>query len=181
MKHSPFDIWLFDPQDLHAEQDEALKQHLAECDSCRALAEAWQAAEAGMLASEAMAPEPGFAHRWQQRLALARSKRRRRQTWAVLAGTIGGALVLTPIISLRLWALLAAPGEAALAWLDRLQILTLNLEALRGFVAIVLQSLQGLSVLWWVALGLGALWISGLWAGLLYRIAFKIIPNGVSR
>jgi anti-sigma factor RsiW len=181
MKHPPFDTWLFDPQDLDAGQAKALDQHLNECDPCRALAEAWRAAEAGLQASETLAPEPGFAQRWQQRLALARSKRKRRQTWAVLAGTIGSALVLSPIFGLRLWAWLAAPGEAALAWLDRLQILSVSLEALRGFIAIVLQSLQGVSVLWWVALLLGALWISGLWAGLLYRIAFKTIPNGVSR
>ncbi len=179
MKHSPFDTWLFDPQDLNAEQAETLKQHLAECDSCRALAEAWQAAENGLLASEVLAPEPGFTRRWQQRLALARSKRRRRQMWAVLGSTIGGALVLAPIFGLRLWAGLAAPTEVALEWLDRLQIISGSLEALRSFAAIILRSLQGVSVLWWVVIILGALWISGLWAGLLYRIAFKTIPNGV--
>jgi anti-sigma factor RsiW len=181
MKHPPFDTWLFDPQSLNAEQTEALKQHLAECDHCRALAEAWLATETGMLASEVLAPEPGFAQRWQQRLALARSRRRRRQTWAVLAGTTGGALVLAPIIALRLWTGLAAPTGVALEWLERMQILSVSLEALRDFAAIVLRSLQDVSVLWWVALILGALWISGLWVGLLYRIAFKTIPNGVSR
>ncbi|MGD8815256.1 MAG: hypothetical protein PVI78_12360 [Anaerolineales bacterium] len=181
MKHPPFDNWLFDTQDLNAEQAEALRQHLAGCEQCRALAEAWQAMKAGMLASEALAPEPGFVNRWKHRLVFARSKRRQRQTWAVLAGTIGGSMVLAPIFGLRLWAGLAAPTEVALAWLEQMQIISVSLETLRGFATIVLRLLEGVSVFWWMALILGGLWISGLWAGLLYRIAFKIIPNGVSR
>ena len=110
---------------------------------------------------------------------LACSRRKRRQTWAVLAGTIGGSLVLAPILGLRLWAGLAAPTEVALAWLEQMQILSVSLDALRGFATIVLRLLQEVSVFWWVALILGALWISGMWVGLLYRIAFKTIPNGV--
>ncbi len=181
MKHQPFESWLFDAGSLTPDEGAALRQHLAACGECRALAEAWQAIEAGMLAGETAAPEPGFVSRWQLRLAQVRAKRKRRQTWAVLAATASGALVLAPILGLRLWSLISAPTEAALDWLGRLQAISVSLEALWGFLTIIGRSLQNVPALWWVGLLLAGLWVSGLWAGLLYRFAFKTIPNGVSR
>jgi hypothetical protein len=181
MKHPPFDSWLFDQDSLSADEGAALRQHLAECGECRALAEALGAVEGRMLAAEPIAPEPGFVGRWQLRLAQARAKRKRRQTWLILAATVGGALILAPFAGLLLWSALSSPTEVALDWLERLQALSVGVEALRGFLTVVVRALQDVNALWWVALLLGATWLSGLWAGLLYRFAFKTIPNGVSK
>jgi anti-sigma factor RsiW len=181
MKHPPFDSWLFDQESLTADEGEAFQQHLAECEECRALAEAWQAVDARMLVAGSMAPEPGFVGRWQLRLAQARAKRKRRQTSLVLAATATGALLLAPFFGLLLWSVLSSPTDLAWGGLEQLQALSVGVEALRGFLTVVVRALQDVNALWWVALLLGATWISGLWAGLLYRIAFKTIPNGVSK
>jgi len=181
MKHPLYDTWLFNPENLTAEQGEALKQHLSDCADCRSLFEAWRAVEGRMLAAEPAAPEPGFTSRWQLRLVQALARRRRRQIVAVLAPTASIALALSVFFGLRLWAGLSAPTEVALAWLERMQALIASLGALRGFLTIAVRVLQDVHALWWVALALAGLWFSGLWAGLLYRTAFKTIPNGVSK
>ena len=181
MKHPPFDSWLFDSESLAPDEGAALEQHLAGCAECRALSEAWRGVESRMLASKPVDPGPGFVSRWQLRLAQAQAKRRTRRTWAVLAATVSGATILAPIFGLRLWALINAPTEAALQWLERLRSLSAQLETLRSFFTFILRTLQDVPALWLVGLLLAALWVSGLWAGLLYRLAFKTIPNGVSR
>lgn len=176
MKHPPFD-----PASLNGDEGTALEQHLAECAECRALAEAWRTVESRLLASRPAGPGPGFVSRWQLRLAQVQAKRRQRRTWAVLAATAGGASILAPYFGLHLWAVLSAPTAVALQWLERLQELSAGLETLRSFITFVIYALPDVPVLWWVGLLLAALWISGLWFGLLYRLAFKIIPKGVSR
>ena len=181
MKHPLYDTWLFDPENLTTEQGEALKQHLSDCADCRSLFDAWHTVEGRMLAAEPVAPKPGFTIRWQLRLPQALARRRRRQIVAVLAPTASIALALSVVLGMWLWAGLSAPTDVALAWLARLQVISASLEALRGFLPIAVRALQNVHALWWVAMALAGLWFSGLWAGLLYRVAFKTIPNGVSK
>jgi anti-sigma factor RsiW len=181
MKHSPYDNWLFEREDLSPENEQALRQHLDGCAACRALAEAWQTVEHRLLEAEPAAPEPGFASRWQMRLAKTRSKRKQQRTWVLLAAIAGVTFMLAAFFGLRLWTAFSAPTEVALSWLEQLQVFSASFQALWGFVSIVVRALQNVHVLWWVGLLLAGLWISGIWAGLLYRFAFKAIPNGVSK
>lgn len=78
MKHPLYDTWLFNAENLTAEQAEALKLHLSDCADCRSLFDAWRAVEGRMLAAELVAPEPGFTSRWQLRLEQALARRNRR-------------------------------------------------------------------------------------------------------
>jgi hypothetical protein len=181
MKHSPYDSWLFESETLSPEDAHALKQHLAQCVECAALAEAWRAVEGRLLDADPVAPEPGFVGRWQMRLEQIEAKRKRRQNWALLAAVAGVTFFLAPLVGLRLWTTLSAPAEVALGWLEQLQVFSSYLGALHGFITIVLRALGNVHVLWWVGLLVAGLWIGGIWTGLLYRVAFKTIPNGVSR
>jgi hypothetical protein len=181
MKHSPYDSWLFEPEVLSPEDDQALKQHLAECAACAALAEAWRGVESRLLGAEIVEPEPGFASRWQMRFAQIKAKRKQRQNWALLAAVASVTFFLAPFAGLRLWTAVSAPAEIALGWLEQLQVFSAYLGALHGFITIVVRALQDVHTLWWVGLLLAGLWLGGIWTGLLYRVAFKTIPNGVSK
>jgi anti-sigma factor RsiW len=181
MTHRPFDDWLFEPQELSPEEDQALQDHLAVCPDCRALAGAWQSIAGGLMAAEPADPQPGFVTRWQARLAQAKARRKQRRSWVVLGAIVFGAVLLAPFFGLRLWALLDSPTTAALEWLAYLQSLSDGMQGLLGFLAIVVRALRDVHLLWWVALGVLALSLSGLWTGLLYRFAFKSVPNGVSQ
>lgn len=181
MNHSPYDSWLFESQDLSPDDGRALKQHLAECADCTALAEAWRAVEYRLLEVEPVAPEPGFMNRWQTRLAQIKARRQRRRTWILSVTIAGVASILAPIAGLQIWTAFSAPTEIALGWLEQLRLFTESLGALRGFITIVMRALQDVHILWWVGLVIAGLWIGGIWTRLLYRVAFKTIPNGVSR
>jgi anti-sigma factor RsiW len=181
MKHSPYDSWLFESEALSPEDDQALKQHLAQCVECAALAEAWGGVEGRLLDADPVAPEPGFVGRWQMRLEQIKAKRKRRQNWALLASVAGVTFILAPLVGLRLWTAFSAPTEVVLDWFEQLRVFSASLGALKGFITIVVRALGDVHVLWWVGLLVAGLWLGGIWTGLLYRVAFKTIPNGVSR
>ncbi len=181
MKHSPYDSWLFESEALGPEDDQALKQHLAQCVECAALAEAWDGVESRLLEAELVEPDPGFASRWQMRFGQINARRKQRQNWALLGAVAGVTFFLAPVFGLRLWTALSTPAEVALGWLEQLQVFSAFLGALHGFITIVVRALQDVHTLWWVGLLLAGLWLGGIWTGLLYRVAFKTVPNGVSK
>jgi len=109
MSHSPFDNWLFSDDPRTGQESEQLRQHLAGCDRCRALQGAWAEVRRDLAGVPEATPHPGFAGRWEARLALESRRRARRQSIAVLAvvgvclaGAILGAAWLGVASPLRL-------------------------------------------------------------------------------
>ena len=45
MKHHVFEDWLFNQDPLSPQEQEALREHLSECESCRTLSAAWHNVE----------------------------------------------------------------------------------------------------------------------------------------
>lgn len=109
MSHSPFDNWLFSDDPRSAQEVEQLRQHLAGCGRCRALQGAWAEVRRDLDGVPEATPQPGFAGRWEARLALESRQRARRQSIALLAvlgvclaGAILGAAWLGVSSPLRL-------------------------------------------------------------------------------
>jgi predicted anti-sigma-YlaC factor YlaD len=96
MSHSPYDEWLFSDDPRSATELAELRQHLASCARCRLLQAAWGEARRDLESSPQAAPRPGFAGRWEARLAQERQRRAHRQSIGLLAilGTcLAGAIV----------------------------------------------------------------------------------------
>ncbi len=93
MNHRPFEDWLLADQPLDAQQQRDLQNHLRDCVSCTAIAEANMALRAVRMIS----PQPGFSERFGALLEKRREQLRLRQILGtvvlVLAG-VGLVLVL---------------------------------------------------------------------------------------
>jgi hypothetical protein len=91
MPHKKFEAWIFEEGEPDEQGEQALRQHLQECDQCYALKKTWPKVETFLLTAPPVIPAPGFVNRWQERLESQRKQRERRQTIALLAVSSGGA------------------------------------------------------------------------------------------
>ncbi len=109
MNHLKYEEWLLSDEPLTAEQKLELQGHLATCGSCSRLAAAWRQVEARLKAAPMLGPEPGFAARWQTRLAETRLKKHRRQNLLILLFSVGGAVALLTFLAILALPLLRSP------------------------------------------------------------------------
>ncbi|MGD2252463.1 MAG: zf-HC2 domain-containing protein [Anaerolineales bacterium] len=181
MRHSPFDVWLFDPQELTADQAHALQEHLQACPSCRALSAALVEVETSLQAEPEWASAPGFARRWQARLTESRSERKRRQAWAMVGGTVGAGLALSWVVGVQLWSMLSSPADVANELLSRLKTMFAQAGMFQDFLPALGRILQDVPAVWWLVVIVVGLWLSGLWGTLVYRYVIKNARNGVSQ
>ncbi len=107
MNHRPFEDWLLDDQPLNPAQLRDLQSHLRDCSSCSALAES----NLALKSVRPVAPVPGFAARFQVRLAENRRASRLRQTIGTLVLVIGGLSLLYWMINPYLMEILRSPAE----------------------------------------------------------------------
>ena len=114
--HQPFESWIFMPGDLTAGDQQALQEHLKECESCQQLAQALQGVESRLRAAPELSPTPGFTARWESRLAADRIRRQRLQTYWVMQVCIGGATFLLLLTVLMVLPSLRLPMPVLLAW-----------------------------------------------------------------
>lgn len=91
MKHEPFENWIFEGNRLPAEQQKQLKAHTESCQHCQQMDDAWQAVQRDIQNAPAVAPQPGFANRWQANLAARRELEHHRQArrWIITVSALG--------------------------------------------------------------------------------------------
>ena len=92
MNHQPFEDWLLSDQSLDVEQETSLRQHLTDCPKCTTLSQALQSVEQEMARAPQLSPAPGFAGRWQARLAEKRAQKQRRLVWWAIGINLSAAL-----------------------------------------------------------------------------------------
>jgi ferric-dicitrate binding protein FerR (iron transport regulator) len=80
-----------------------LQEHLRSCQACQALSDAWQRTETHLKGKIMVEAEAGFTARWQARLETDRRRAHRRQTWAMLAFCVGGAVLLLATMAAISW------------------------------------------------------------------------------
>ncbi|MGE5221874.1 MAG: hypothetical protein ACM3PY_05530 [Omnitrophica WOR_2 bacterium] len=167
MNHQLFEKWLFSEEPLLPEQDQALREHMQACQSCRTLEKSWNEVAGLFKSTISIAPAPGFGTRWQARLAEERRKRQQRQVWTVLALTCGSATILFWVLFYQLFSLLRTPDELLYLVVYRLSAIFIYAETtediLRSFLAPFISAIplpawigligliSLLSVLWFVA------------------------------
>ena len=106
MNHQLAEEWLFTDEKLTIEQKKELDAHLAECATCRQLAQAWLATENLLKSTSRMSPAPNFTQRWQGRLAEERARRLRHLNWILLLTFSLTALVLLVILGIQQFSIL---------------------------------------------------------------------------
>ncbi len=169
MEHEPYEEWLLSGEELSADQQHLLENHLASCAECAQLATAWQAVHQALISYPELEPEPGFANRWKERLADRRAAKHIRLTWIALLVCVGG-IVLT-IFGLAMPEIQGIPSPIQL-----LSSLVFNLAEVlvtaQDTGAWVLSFLRGvplvIPLLFWIAISTALLlwslvWMIGIW------------------
>ena len=168
MNHQPFEDWLLDDESLTVQQERELQIHLRSCTACTAIADSNLALHSVRLVS----PAPGFADRFQPRLAAWRRAQLRRQAF--------GSIVLVVAVLALLYTL-AGPTileavRSPVVWLREITtylVTVLTLVSVFGQVgSILLRNLPDLipPAVWFAMLAAGSV-LAALWITLMRRLA----------
>ena len=114
--HLLIEEWLLSAANLTPQEHTQLQEHLNSCESCRQLSAAWQEVEVQLKAAPLRSPEPGFALRWQSRLAQEQQRRQRLQTATVLALGVGAALSLVLLLGVLALPVIRNPLPYLMVW-----------------------------------------------------------------
>lgn len=97
MSHQPFESWLLSNEQLDAQQQGTLNNHLQECEDCSKLSFALNQVTDLFSNSPSPTPAPGFTQRWHGRLAAHRQQHQQRKMWVFTLGlfAIAGLLIIT--------------------------------------------------------------------------------------
>jgi hypothetical protein len=160
MDHRPYENWLLDDEHLTAEQERDLRTHLRNCPECAALGRG----NTALRAAPVFEPAPGFALRFQVRLAAERKVQRRRSLigWTLLA-LIGMGVLLTLVTPYLDY--FSSPVQLVMTLMDNLVFIGLTLRTLSLIGNTLLNVLVSFvpPYVWVLSSvlfsGMGALWI----------------------
>jgi len=175
MNHQPFEEWLLNDKNLTPAEKRELALHLRTCSYCTALTETGLELRSAPVVS----PAPGFALRFQQRLAAQKVAERRRKLWGTIILLVSGAGLLAWVTAPILFAFLAAPVEWVTAVIGYFLFLITTLQALSEVIAVLIRMVPDFlpPYVWMVLVsalaGLGLLWTISIWQ-------FSRTPQGVS-
>jgi hypothetical protein len=178
MDHQVYEDWLFIDLDktektLTPEQEASLQEHLETCESCRLLAAAWQEMESQLSIASMLAPESGFAQRWQTRLEADLERLHRKQSVTVLAFSVGGAILLFASLGLLALPALLNPDLVIWTWLYRVFNLVSYVFDFQEIFSALFRTATGIipSGLWVILIGL----LSEL--GVLWVVSYRLLTN----
>ncbi len=165
MNHHPFKEWLVAEDELSPEQDQALKQHLLDCESCRELGTAWKELEVEIKRSTLVAPTPGFAIRWQTNLEQYQYGQQKRKGWMTIGATTCLVLTLSVLVIIQLWSLIQAPDKFLAAWFEQLAVIVSFFITLRGLIGSIsmpgaIYTLLGVGLLFGAVSFMSVLWLA---------------------
>ncbi len=169
MSHEPYEEWLLSGEELTADQQQSLAEHLETCPDCANIFSAWKAVDQAMRSAPQVEPEPGFSSRWKQRLANRQESQQRRLIWISLSVCLGGALLM--MIGLALPQINGLPSPIQL--LSGLIFTVAEaIVTLQDATTWILSLLHGvpvvIPVLFWIAISTALLlwslvWMIGIW------------------
>jgi hypothetical protein len=165
MNHQPFETWLLDDKILTPTEKRDLDSHLRECKACGALAETGMALRAGRV----RVPAPGFALRFQHRLAAQKLAERRRRSWGLFILALSGVGLAGGLAFPFVDSLSSNPVEWLVSAASYILYIFSSLRAFGEIAGIVTRMLPDFlpPYAWMVILsaasGLGLLWIVSIW------------------
>jgi hypothetical protein len=176
MTHQPYEKWIFSDRsgsNLNHQEVTALQNHLNDCQSCRLLYDAWNEVEQELVPTSMLAPQPGFADRWQVRLQADRLKTHQRQTLTLLVISVTGALLLLGIMLNIVLPWIQTPRLLLWTWLYQLIRLFSIVGFTRGFIGALSNSVVNLIPLYgWIIL-------TGLLSELavIWVVSYRVLSN----
>jgi predicted anti-sigma-YlaC factor YlaD len=170
MNHQPYEDWLFhEPhyleEELTAKEYSELQLHLADCTSCRLLADALRMAENELRAAPIISPEPGFTHRWLEKVERNRRQAHKKQSMIFLLVTISAAVMLLGLLSFTVWPWISNPNVVIWTYLYRFTKIYSYINTVQDIFGVLISSTARLvPITWWILLvgiicELGVLWI----------------------
>jgi hypothetical protein len=165
MNHRPFEDWLLDDQPLDPTQKRDLDAHLRTCNVCSAIAES----NLALRSARVVAPAPGFAARFQERLVVAQRAQRRRTLLGTLFFSLGGLTLLALLAGPILISMIGSPAEWISAMIQAALFIYTTTLAVAEAGSVVFRVLPGFMppFAWLVLLstlsGLGLLWSVSIW------------------
>jgi hypothetical protein len=139
MNHRPFEDWLLEDRPLSGQEQRELQLHLRTCRSCAAIAESNLALHSTHWAS----PPPGFADRFNRRLASWRARQRWYQLFGTLVLVIGGLAILYAVMESVVQQALQSPADWITAATVYLVFAVESLQVLNEVGRILLRDLPG--------------------------------------
>jgi hypothetical protein len=110
MNHQPFETWILEEDILKPGDQQLLKDHLQNCESCNRLSEGWNGAARQLQHPAMVEPMAGFSTRWNERLQVDLHKKHRRQSLTLLAFSLGLAFMIALIMVLGTLPAFRAPS-----------------------------------------------------------------------
>ncbi len=165
MNHQPFESWLLDDRVLNPTEKRELDSHLRTCKACSALAVTGLA----LRSARSVSPAPGFALRFQQRLAAQKVAERRRRLWGLIILTLSAAGLIGLFVAPFIVAFVSAPIEWLTSALGYFLFVFTSLQAFGEVVSVFARMLPNFlpPYAWMVILsglaGVGLLWIVSIW------------------
>jgi len=165
MNHQPFETWLLDDKVLTPTEKRELASHLRVCKTCSALAETGLALRSARVVS----PAPGFAMRFQHKLAAQKLAEQRRRLWGLIVLIISGVGLLGWFLAPVLSSIAASPVEWLISAAGIFLFMFTSLQTFGEIAAVMLRMLPNFlpPYLWMVILsglaGMGLLWAVSIW------------------
>lgn len=174
MNHQPFETWLLDDKVLTPTEKRELDSHMRACKTCSALAETGFALRSGRVVS----PAPGFAMRFQYKLAVQKATEQRRRLWGLIVLVVSGVglagWLLAPVIT----SIVNSPVEWLISSAGIFLFVFTSLQAFGEIVAVMLRMLPDfLPPYMWMVIFSGLTGMGLLWAVSIWHLARR--PQGV--
>ncbi len=165
MNHHPYREWLVSEDELSAAQDQELKEHLQNCESCRELVTSWKELEVEIKRAAIIGPEPGFIVRWQAHLEQHQYLQQRRKGWMTISATAMLVLTLLILVSVQLWSLIQAPDAFLAAWFERLAAILSFIITLQSLVRSIalpgpIYTILGTALIFGIVSFMSVLWLA---------------------
>ena len=165
MNHQPFETWLLDDKHLTTAEKRELDAHLRECRTCSALAETGLALRSTRVA----VPKPGFALRFQHRLAEQKALERRRHLWGLILLVLVGAGALSWFAAPLVMKFIASPFQWFISITGYFLYTIASLKAIGEILSVLARVVTDFMppYAWMVLLsafsGMALLWLVSIW------------------
>ena len=175
MSCQPFEDWLLNDKRLTGEEKREINSHLRICPRCAAISETGFA----LRAARVIRPAPGFAARFESRLAAQKIAERRKRLWGLFLLTFAGIGLFSGLAAPYVYVIASAPVEwltSAIGYfLFIVTSLQVVLEACSVFLEVIPDILPPYAWMMFISAlaGFSLLWTVSIWR-------FSRAPQGVA-
>jgi hypothetical protein len=159
MNHQPFENWLLSDDPLSDENEHALREHMANCEQCKEIEDAWLDVTNLFTEIQGVEPAPGFVNRWQVTLetdrAAVKAMRQRWQSWIVLVLIANGAALALLLMGVQLFQTYDSVTDFVLSWVYRAATAMVVASGFQNAFVTLFRTIPGLIPTgWWIGIAI---------------------------